>query len=241
MSDNKQDNPQDKQPVKNTSTAPIGDHDFKGADVDDRVWLFWERNKVAILAGVVAAFATVIGMQGARFYRESSEQRLQNAYLDAVENDTVEMFAIDYPNSPLAGYTWLMEADEAFAEEDYERAAKFYREASEGLSDLPLGARAQIGYGMTLYLQGNTSSARNALAAVTTGESTLNAQKAEAHYLLAEIALTLNETDKATKHLDAIAALSYVGMWNMRAEMLRMSAPELTQVNAMKDDTPENP
>lgn len=206
--------------------------DLSGLDFDERVWLFWQRNKGFIIVVVVFVLAAVLGTGIFDWMRQQKIASTQEAYLEAVKNDTLSLFAIDHANSPLAGITLLAEADAAYQQGNFEKAAQDYPKAAESLKNNPAGTRARIGYGMTLFKQGNIPSARNALTLVSSDESLNDASRAEAHYLLAEMALTLNEPENALKHLDAIQTLTYAGNWNMRAEMLRMNAPELNRKEA---------
>ncbi len=211
-------------------TAVLTTEELAGTlDFDERMWLLWDKNKSNITLCLVAVFIGFIAIGIFDMMRKNEIEMTQKAYLTAVKNGTLAMFTIDHPQSPLSGLTWLNEADTFYKEGNFEKAAVSYQKASENLKDNPLGLRARIGYGMTLYKQGNLPSARNAITTVATSEKASQTARAEAHYLLAEFALTLNEWDNASKHLNAIAGLAYAGTWIMRSEMLKMNVPELNR------------
>lgn len=228
----------DKNPRKDDdrNLVQLSDDDIAG-DFDDRMWLFWERNKGGIIFGIIGAVVVLTGVEIFKYVKEQAKVEVQQAYIEALENEQLPLFAIDYPDSPLAGLVWLRQADDAYTEGDFKVAAEQYQQAANNLKDLPLGTRAQIGYGMTLYKQDNISSARNALAKVTTSTTAMENLRAEAHYHLAVIALAQDEPETALTHIDAISTLAYAGTWSQRAEMLRMNAPELNKPSTSSKGT----
>lgn len=207
------------------------DDDFKDADLDERLWLYWQRNKTTIIAGIIAAFVVVVGMETVTYLRARTLEKERMAYLAASESGSLNAFAQAHAERPLGGVVWLQEADEAYTNGHFEEAAGLYEKAIAALEQTPLGLRARIGQGLSLYKGGNVSSARNALAQVFQAEEALDTQRAEAHYHLAVIALEQGDTELAGTHLDAIGQLAYTNLWAMKAQGIRqqmeaLKAPE---------------
>lgn len=239
MSEDKNNTPQKQTPPPQDERNIVTLTDADAATgIEDRLWLFWQRNRGGILLGIVAAFVAVLGMEGFEYMRQQERQTEQQAYLEAIQNGTGDLFVIDYPKSPLSGLIWLEQADEAYTEKDYALAAERYQKANTALEQLPLGTRARIGYGLSLYKQDNIPAARNTLASVTTDPMALDTLRAEANYHLAVIALERSEPARAVQHLDAISALGYTGNWSTRAEVLRLNAPELNRAETVTEIKP---
>ena len=80
-------------PASDERKTVILDEDLEGVDLEDRVWLYWKRNRNFIIFTIVAAFAIVIGVQGWKMYKASSADTLAAAYAAANTPEKLAEFA----------------------------------------------------------------------------------------------------------------------------------------------------
>ena len=117
-------------PASDERKTVILDEDLEGVDLEDRVWLYWKRNRNFIIFTIVAAFAIVIGVQGWKMYKASSSDTLAAAYAAANTPEKLAEFAKAHSGTTLAGVAQLQNADTAFNAGKFADAQKLYSEKS---------------------------------------------------------------------------------------------------------------
>lgn len=196
------------------------DEAFKEAQFEDKVWLFWERNKGAVIGAIAAVIIVVIGVLAWNQLQQSKLRQLQAEFSAAQTTEEQIAFAAANPSHPLAGIALLSAADHYYADEDFEQAAASYLNAAAPLHHNPeLYGRALIGAGIAQARLGDTSAALQHLRRAATDLKVADALRAEAHYHASVIERDLGETEQATRSLQAILALQYAGLWHNRAEI----------------------
>ena len=136
-------------PASDERKTVILDEDLEGVDLEDRVWLYWKRNRNFIIFTIVAAFAIVIGVQGWKMYKASSGDTLAAAYAAANTPEKLAEFAKAHSGTTLAGVAQLQNADTAFNAGKFADAQKLYSEAAKNLGEETLAGRAKIGMAMS--------------------------------------------------------------------------------------------
>ena len=63
-------------PVSDERKTVILDENLEGVEFDDKVWLYWTRNKKSIIFSVVLAFAIIVGVQSYKLYKQHSAKAL---------------------------------------------------------------------------------------------------------------------------------------------------------------------
>lgn len=205
------------------------DDAFKDADVEDKVWLFWQRNGKSILAGGVIALAVVLGIQSYELYQKGQSEQLQKDY-QALGSDVAALTAFGeaHPDHRLGAFALLQAADEKYQASDYAAAQSLYEKAMAGLLNTPFGARAELGAAMSNIKAGNTEAGGNALQRIADDATVLGAIRGEAAFNAALLDIEQKNFAAADQQLKAIANIPQADIWAQRAEILRESVPELS-------------
>lgn len=204
------------------------DEAFKEAEFEDKLWLFWNRNKSYIITAILAAFFATIAVQGVHVYRKNRLLAVQEEFAAATTGEQKIAFATTHPGNPLAAIALLSAADEQYTAQSFDRAASLYADAAIAAAKTPeLKARATLGQGIALARGGNVSQAMDVLQALAGDTSAADAFRAQAAYHFATLALENGQTDRARSSLQSILALRYAGPWREQAEDLLRTKPQL--------------
>lgn len=202
------------------------DDDFEEADFEERMWLFWNRNKQAIVTGIAATFIAIFGVYGYQEYLRGKLEATQQAYMNATTPEEKTEFAKQHSENILAGIATLQLADEAYQAEDYARAAELYEQAIKTLDTQTAGPRAKLGLGVSLAKQGENDRAIQTLESLLDDPESIAAIKAEAAYHLAVLSLGDEDYETARHKLEYITSLDGQRFWNERARMLQIMLPK---------------
>lgn len=171
-------------PSSDERKTVILDEDLEGVEFEDKVWLYWIRNKNFILGTVAAAFIIVIGVQGWKLYVANKNAKLASEYEAASTPSQLEEFAKDNSGTKLAGVALIQNADGAYAEGKYDQAQKFYAQAQKDLSKTVLLGRAKLGEAVCMYISGDKEKSESALKSLFDDASIAQTYRAQAGYLL---------------------------------------------------------
>lgn len=203
------------------------DDAFESAEFEDKVWLFWNRNKYPIIFGAVAALVGVVAVQGYRMIQEKNLLRMQDAYVMADQEGDLESFGQQYASTSLGALALLESADQQYAEGDFAAAANLYREAVAPLKDTPLSQRARLGLGVAQLKAGQVAEAVNTLKALSNDSAAIGTVRGEAAYNIALHAVGEKDFSTAQEWLDSLAKIPNAGFWIERARLLADAVPEL--------------
>ena len=192
-------------PASDERKTVILDEDLEGVDLEDRVWLYWKRNRNFIIFTIVAAFAIVIGVQGWKMYKASSGDTLAAAYAAANTPEKLAEFAKAHSGTTLAGVAQLQNADTAF------NAGKF---AAKNLGEETLAGRAKIGMAMSAISAGDSVKGMEALEKVYKEGSVYSAQ---AGYLLGLAKVQNGKVDEAKNLFKEISSNNNNGVFALLA------------------------
>ncbi len=206
----------------------LTDKDFSEAHFDDKLFLFFNKYKNLLTNLVIVAMLCVIAYQGVKFYGQYKEKQVQQAYLEAVENNTLEAFAKDHASDGLGGVAYLSLGDKAYEEKKYNEAATYYLYALDGLRDSVLNGRAQLGRAMSL-MQADQPGVAEALKSLANSEQTLKTIRFEALTNLCIFNAKKQQYDAFKTNLDQLRTIAGTfGMpWVMRVENFAAAIPEL--------------
>lgn len=204
-------------PKKNAGLADddrnlvLVDGDFSDADLDDRMWLLWERYKLAALIGAGVLFVAGIGFIAWRSLRASHAETLGAAYNTATTPELKMSFAERNQGEPLAAVAALESADAAYAKAEYKEASNRYGRAALFADTakpkaMLVSARALIGSAVSEIRAGNATEGVKRLTAIAdTAPNAENASlRAHALFLLAENACGEKDFVAAKKFLDRL-------------------------------------
>ncbi len=204
----------------------VVDKDFSEADVEDRLWLFWKRNWVSIIATVLLILVATLGVNAYRAWQQSSIADMQDAYLAATSPEGLAAFAKEYKGEPLAALATLQLADLAYNENRFDDAAALYDEAAKKLPVAQVAQRAQLGKAIALIRAGKDDTAA-ALTALAQDAKISQGYRAQAAYQLALLALEKKDYAATYGWLDQIMSMPYAGAWAQRAQTLVSVNPEI--------------
>ncbi len=196
----------------------ILDEDLQGLDFEERMWLYWKRNKNFIILMIVCVFAVVIGTQGWKFYKASAFNSLAESYETAQSPEELSAFAKAHAGTVLAGVASLQNADASYKAKDYAKAGEFYSVAEKNLKgDLLLG-RAKMGSAMCLIQSGKVDEGKAALKAVAADISLNAPYRAEATYSLGLLAKMSGDKAGAKTLFESVATDVKGGIWAQLAQ-----------------------
>lgn len=183
----------------------LKDTDFEGLSSEDKLYLFWQRYKSPFVVGIWVLLATVVGYQATRWWRNWRIERMQAAYQGLSTREERTRFVLEHTSHPLAGVAALELADEAFRDESFADAARFYDQAATILKKEVLAGRAALGAAMAFMRQGETQEAIRRLGILSADPHALSSIRAEAYYLQALHALEHGESaDSFLKHMKTL-------------------------------------
>lgn len=213
----------------------IVDDDFKNADAEDRLWLFWERNKSLIVQGTTAVVVAVLGLLMYEFvWKAGRREALQQDYLACLDEPARRAFAAKHAGQPLAAVAMAEVADELKSAAKFAEAAKAFDEAARlaGLAgEAPvvktLGARSRLEAALA-RIDGGDATGEAALITFAKDQTTPETWRGYAMLTLANLAVTKGDLPGATKWLNQMdKELRKDHVWREYKDSLIRSEPGL--------------
>lgn len=197
------------------------DDAFSEADIEDRVWLYWQRNKNFVIGATVVAILGVVGINTWRILQEKQLTALQTDYSAAIgEPAKLQAFGDAHADDVLGGLALLDAADAQYADGNFDEAATLYARSLPALKDTVLSGRGRLGMGIAKIKAGQTAAGQSDLSTLFADSATLEAVRAEAAYTLAQLALAEGKRDEAKQWLQQTIDLPGASVWKSQAELL---------------------
>ncbi len=193
------------------------DEDLEGVEFEDKMWLYWKRNKTFIITSIVMAFAIVIGVQSFKMYRASAKKELAAAYAAAITPEQLEKFAEKNSGKTLAGVALLQNADSLYAEGKYVEAQKAYENSQKTLNGTVFEGRALLGVAASVCAQ-DTSKGIDALKSVFENKTIDASYSAQAGYLLGLSYRQVGKLNEAKAILKKVSENTSSGYFGRLAE-----------------------
>jgi hypothetical protein len=221
-------------PAGDDRNLVVVDEDFVNADTEDRLWLFWERNKDLIIKGTVGIVVGILAFLAYFFWNESRREALGEEFTACQDEAARRAFAGRHPGEPLAAVALTDVADDLKKAGKFAEAAKAYDEADRlaGLAGqapaiAALGTRARL-YSALCRLEAGEAGADKAIAAVADDVKAPETLRGFAMLTLANLAVAKGDTAEATKWLNAMDKKLRAGhVWKSDKEALVQSEPSL--------------
>lgn len=210
-----------KKAPRNDERNIVGPDQVDIQDLEDSVYMFWEKNKGIVLGAVAFIFAAFIGYQGIIFIKARGEQKLQEGYLAANDSDAKAAWAADESGEPLSGFAFKELGDEAYAAGELEKAERFYREAVE-TTVAPVNEAATVALAVTLIGLDKADEAKSLLQPIADNPASF--AQAEAQYRLAFLASQQGDPATARSYIESINEQAY--FWKSRAQSIEKKLPE---------------
>ncbi|MFM7743217.1 MAG: hypothetical protein ACKO8X_06960, partial [Verrucomicrobiota bacterium] len=99
-------------PAGDDRNLVVVDEDFANADAEDRLWLFWERNKALIVQGTTAVVIGILGFLAYFFWNESRRLELGVEFTACQDEAARRAFADRHPGEALAAVALTDVADD---------------------------------------------------------------------------------------------------------------------------------
>lgn len=223
------------------------DQDFGQPDLEDRMWLFWLRNRVAILGIGILVVAGVLGWIA---WAAMAEWQLGSLKSEAQRvGETPEerlSFARKHAGKPIAGVNALHVADQFYSEKKFTEAASAYAlakdcfPATDSFHAAPAG-RALMGLAFCKLQNADRDGGVALLSELAGSPAFLEAHRAQAYYSLAILAVETRDFASARKWLDAMDRDAPGGGWAMSKQQLILLVPELAKPAAEALPIPTTP
>ena len=221
-------------PAGDDRNLVIVDDDFVNADAEDRLWLFWERNKENIVRGTTAVVIGILGFLAYYFWNEDRKEKIGEEYTACQDEAARKAFAKKHEGEPLAAVAYAEVGDDLKKANKLADAAKAYNEATRlaalaGKSPAlkALGARTRL-YAALARQEAGEAGAEDAIAAVANDTSVPETLRGFAMLTLANIAVAKNDPVKARKSLDDMdKKLRADHVWRQDKDSLVQSEPSL--------------
>jgi len=227
-----EDSPNQRPPSDDDRNLVVVDEDFANADAEDRLWLFWERNKTLIVRGTTLVVVAIIGAIGFHFWKEAQREELGQAYVACQDEAARRAFAAAHPGDPLATAALLEVADDLRKANKLEDAAKAYdaaakTPAAETKAGKALATRARLYAALTRQELGQPEGEAG-LVAVAEDNSAPDTLRGYAMYVLANLALTKGDAPAAAKWVNLMdKRLKPNHVWASDKSWLVRSEPSL--------------
>ena len=195
----------------------ILDEDLEGLEFEDKVWLYWRRNKNFIVLLITLAFVFIVGSNAWKLYVRSSKNALAEEFAAASTFDARADFSKANVNTPAAGVALVQNADILFADGKFKEAAENYKTAAGYLKSGVLFGRASLGEAVSLLKGGEAEAGKAALLALSKNYSA-GAYSAEAAYHLGVLALSGGDSAAAEAYFEDVQKNPNAGNWAYLAQ-----------------------
>jgi hypothetical protein len=219
-------------PATPSAPKPAGD-DRKLVEVDetypslafeDRLRLFWEKNRKAVIAVIVLVLVGLLAKGGWEYMQAEKERGIEQEYAASNTPEKLKAFAAAHAGHSLAGVARLQLADAAYAEGRSADAIAGYEEAIAALPPGPLASRAKLGSAMSKIFAGKPEG-EAALKQLASDLAEPKAIRAEASYHLASLANSAGRSEDVRKYASQVMQIDPTSQWTQRALMLQASLP----------------
>lgn len=212
----------------------VVDEDFAQADAEDRLWLFWERNKTVIVRGTTSIVLGVLAFLAFYFWQQSKRLEVGDAYNACKDASAKRLFASTHSGDPLAVVALLEVADELRQNRKLVEAAKTYDEIiplAQVAGDSPLvkalAARARL-YAALTRLDLGEKEAEATLATLAEDKTAPDTLRGYAMLILANTALHRGDSSKAAQWVNLMdKRLLPNHVWTDEKNWLVRSEPSL--------------
>jgi hypothetical protein len=221
-------------PAGDDRNLVVVDEDFVNADTEDRLWLFWERNKDVIIKGTVGIVVGILAFLAYFFWNESRRVALGEEFTACQDEAARRAFAQSHKGEPLAAVAMTDVADDlkkagklTDAAKAYDEAGRLAAAAGKTPAITALGTRTRL-YAALCRQEAGEAGAAKEIAAVADDANAPETLRGFAMLTLANLAVAKGDTAEATKWLNAMdKKLRAAHVWKSDKDALVQSEPSL--------------
>ena len=197
------------------------DLDTSVMSAEEKISNYWEKNQKSILTSIGICFVAIVGLQGTKIVQNNAALKLQDAYKNALQEDSLNDFIKTYKDTLIGGFSALSLANDAYNNENYSDALMYFESAADSLASnqSPLSSKAQIGIAFCHY-QLDLDRGIKALENLLNDDSILDSVRAEAGFTLTSLAKIQGNLEKAKAYAQIVSSLEKGGSWASRTNQI---------------------
>ena len=219
-------------PAGDDRNLVVVDEDFVNADTEDRLWLFWERNKDIIVKGTFGVVVGILAFLAYFFWNEGRREALGEEFTACQDEAARRAFATRHAGEPLAAIALTDVADDLKRAGKFADAAKAYDAAGKAVvgdvkAAKAIATRARLYAALTRQELGQAD-AEAGIVAVAEDNSAPDTLRGYAMYVLANLALAKGDSATAAKWVNLMdKRLKPNHVWASDKSWLVRSEPSL--------------
>ncbi len=207
------------------------DENYSSGDLEDRLWLFWQRHNSKVVRALVALCLLLVGWQGWSLYQAHQLGNEQAAYNTATQSpETLLAFSQANADSTLGKIALLEAADSYYKAGKFKDAVDAYSKAAAAWGGDEKGQRAQLGWALSLVSTGDAAGAHQHLENLYNSAANIENFRAEAAFDNAVIYAKNADKDNATVWIDRAESMTNSPAWASQAKTFREMLPLLSDV-----------
>lgn len=217
------------------------DESYAGGDLEDRMWLFWRKQRANIVRLLVAIAVAIVVWQSWNLYQEHAAANMQADFSAASGAPALLAFAQAHPQADLGKIAQLEGADALYKDSKFKEAADAYAQAATLLGTDDKAQRARLGHAIALIQSGDAKTGGELLEALTNDASALENYRAESAYYLAVLAAQSGDPAGAAKWTDRVKEFKTNNPWISPASTLDEVVPLLSDIKIETGYNPPKP
>jgi hypothetical protein len=216
-----------------TPSTPTGDdrnlvtaaESVAAPDLEEKVRLFLEKNRSAIIAVALVVIVAILGRHGLQWMEAGKITAEREAFAAVSTDEERKAFAAEHSDSLLGGVALLQIADNAYSEGRFDDAISGYAAAADAVGDNVLAGRIGLGRAMSQIKSGDTAGGQSGLRTIADDLAAPRAVRTEAAYHLATIASGNGDAEGLAKLVTQINAIDPASSWAQRVSILQAALP----------------
>jgi len=185
----------------------VVDQSYAGGDFEDRLWLFWRRQKNNLFLAAALVCVGVIGWQGMKLYQQHVADALQAEYQAAEGAPALLAFAQSHADTTFGKLAQLEAADAFYKDGKFADAAKAYADAATVWGLENYGQRARVGVAMSLLRNNDAAGAHKQFEALANDTQSVAYYRSEAAFDLAVLDSQAGNPKSAAQWMDRVKSL----------------------------------
>ena len=227
-------------PAGDDRNLVVVDEDFVNADTEDKLWLFWERNKGTIIRTSTGLVVGILAFLAFHFWNESRQEAIGEEYTACQDEAARRAFASRHSGDSLAAVALIEVADDlkksgkfGDATKAYDEAARLASLAGQAPAVAALSVRAKL-YSALSRQEAGDPKAEEAIIAIAEDPDAPETLRGFAMLTLVNNAVAKGDKAKATQWINAMDKRLRAGhVWNSDKNMLVQSEPTLAMPAAL--------
>ena len=214
-------------PLTDDPNALKPDDDIPEADFEDRVLLYWERNRKNIMISLVMGATALVLYHLLFLFMDRREKSIGEAFNKCEDASAFVAFADEYSGHQLASAAFLKAANLSFEKGQYTESANYFEKAlGQFTDDVLMSGRARLGMAMSKIGQNALEDGVQMLETIASSETEMDTTRAEASYAIAVLAWEKEDYQTIRDQITLISGLEQPGYWIRRISGIEEKIPQ---------------